>query len=146
LRDSAAAEDIVQESFLRLALESQVRRYPRQPRAWLYRVVRNLIISGARRAAVARRQSAQDPFADVVLESPEIHVPASERRRILAIAMEAGGPDGRTGLILAAQGYSGREIAEVLGRSEAATRTLMCRARGSVRRQLTSQEATHVAG
>ena len=33
LRDADAAEDIVQESFLRLALESQMRAYPRQARA-----------------------------------------------------------------------------------------------------------------
>lgn len=58
--------------------------------------------------------------------------------------MDAAGPDARTGLILAAQGYSGREIAEVLGRSEAATRTLMCRARRDIRRELTNQDAAYV--
>lgn len=146
LRDADAAEDIVQESFLRLALESQARRYPRQPRAWLYRVARNLIISGGRRATVARRQAARDRFDDVTRESPESAFLVSERRRTLGTAMEAVGPASRTGLILAAQGFSGREISEVLGRSDGATRTLLCRARRHVRDELAGQEAALLAG
>lgn len=144
LRDSSDAEDIVQESFLRLARESQIRQYPRQPGAWLHRVVLNLIISRARRAAIARRETARDQFSDLNPETPEMRFLASERRRILGSAMDMAGPDGRTGLILAAQGYSGREIAKVLGRSEAATRTLMCRARSNIRRELTTQDAAYV--
>jgi len=42
---------------------------------------------------------------------------------------------------MASQGYTGREIAVLLGRSEAATRTLMCRARGDLRRALAGQES-----
>ena len=35
----------------------------------------------------------------------------------------------RTALLLASRGLSGREVAAAIGRSEAATRTMMCRAR-----------------
>ncbi len=139
LRDSDAAEDIVQESFLRLHRESRTSRYPSQPRAWLYRVALNLIVSGARHSAVVRREAAQASFDDADPESPETSFLAAERRRSLDVAMEAARPDGRTGLMMAAHGYSGREIAEVLGRTEAATRTLLCRARRDVRRELTAQ-------
>lgn len=138
-RDSSAAEDVVQEAFLRLTLESQNRQYPSHPRAWLYRVALNLIVSGARHSAVVRRQAAQTAFEDADLESPETSFLASERRRSLSVALGATRPDGRTGLVLAAHGYSGREIAEVLGRTEAATRTLLCRARRDVRRKLIGQ-------
>ena len=144
LRDPAAAEDIVQEAFLRLALESRVRSYPCQPRAWLYRVALNLIVSGARRAATARRKAAEDGSEADVFDSPESQFLTSERRHSLGIAMDAAGPAGRAGLILAAQGFSGREIAEVLGRSEGATRTLLCRARRDVRRKLTAMDTAYL--
>ena len=45
--DAANAEDLVQEAFLRLLTESPL---PDSPKAWLYRVVRNLAIDHARRA------------------------------------------------------------------------------------------------
>ena len=44
--DAANAEDLVQEAFLRLLTESPL---PDSPRAWLFRVVRNLAIDQARR-------------------------------------------------------------------------------------------------
>ena len=44
--DAANAEDLVQEAFLRLLTESPL---PDSPRAWLYRVVRNLAIDQVRR-------------------------------------------------------------------------------------------------
>ena len=136
LRDVAAAEDLVQEAFVRLAAESQAWRKPRNQRAWLYRVVLNLVVSGTRRAAVARRRSTEIARDEITDQSPELYFMTSERNADLWAAMEAAGPVGRTGLILAAQGYSGREIAGVLGRSEGATRVLMCRARRDVRREL----------
>ena len=146
LRDPAAAEDLVQEAFIRLAVESQAWREPRNQRAWLYRVVLNLLISGARRAVVARRRSMEIARPEVTDESPEVCFVASERNADLRAAMHAAGPAGRTGLILAAQGYSGREIAQLLGRSEGATRVLIYRARRNVRRELMSQEAANPIG
>ena len=146
LRDPAATDDIVQECFLRLFLESRVRSYPSQPRAWLYRVALNLIVSGARRAATARRNATEDGPEAQVFDSPESQFLTSERRHTLGMAMDAAGPAGRAGLILAAQGFSGREIAEVLGRSEGATRTLLCRARREVRRELTVLETVPLVG
>jgi DNA-directed RNA polymerase specialized sigma24 family protein len=41
--------------------------------------------------------------------------------------------DARAALLMAAQGFTGREIATVLGRSEVATRTMMFRARQKLR-------------
>ena len=44
-----------------------------------------------------------------------------------------GGVD-RRALVLASQGYQVKEIAQSIGRSNGATRTLMCRARMKLRR------------
>jgi len=141
MRDADAAEDVVQEAFVRLVVESQARRSPRNPRSWLYRVVLNLIISRSRRAEVARRRSSILAFEEIGDESPETIVESLERSRALSATLRVVGADGRTGLILAAQGYSARDIAEVLGRSEGATRTLLCRTRQHVRRELTTLDA-----
>ena len=50
-------------------------------------------------------------------------------------------PVARTALLLAAEGFSGAEIAAAIGRSESATRTLLCRTRLRVRGRLESPEA-----
>ncbi len=141
LRDPVAAEDVVQEAFLRFARQVQVGRCPVSARAWLYRVVLNLIISGARHVDVERRRSTPASDDEGTFESPEVGILRSEWGLMLRSAMNAAGPDGRRSLILAAQGYSGREIATAIGRTESATRTLMCRARGRVRREFILQES-----
>ena len=137
--DPAAAEDVVQEAFIRLAIQARTSRNPTNPKAWLYRVVLNLIISESRRAEVARRRSQELASDEVLAVSPEAVILASEQNRALAAALHNLGATSRTSLLLAAQGYTGREIAAVLGRSEGATRTMSCRARQVVRRELTSQ-------
>jgi DNA-directed RNA polymerase specialized sigma24 family protein len=48
--------------------------------------------------------------------------------------------EARLGLMMAARGFSGREIAAALGRSEVATRTLLCRARQRLRNRLLQEE------
>jgi len=48
--------------------------------------------------------------------------------------------DARTCLLMAANGFSGREIADAIGRSELATRALICRARIRLRESLTEAD------
>jgi RNA polymerase sigma-70 factor, ECF subfamily len=141
MRDPVAAEDIVQEAYLRLAIEARADRYPLQPRAWLYRVARNLVISGARRDASARAHLLPNPDDGIDRETPESRFLASERTRIVELAMRDVGPRGRAGLRMASQGYSGREIAATLGSTELATRALLSRARSNLRRSLVLAEA-----
>jgi RNA polymerase sigma-70 factor (ECF subfamily) len=134
-RDVPTAEDIVQEAFVRLTFESRASRIPSNPRAWLYRVVLNLIISASRHREVARRRSPELVRHDVV-ESPEAGMLALERRAALLMGLQTLGTAGRTSLLLAAEGFTGREIADHLGRSEGATRTIICRARKALRSDL----------
>jgi RNA polymerase sigma-70 factor, ECF subfamily len=139
-RDRAVAEDLVQEAFTRLLGEARSGRMPEQPRPWLYRVAANLAVSRVRRVLSARRwfdrvgvpqlRSAQQ------IPSPEDALVRRETSGELAHMLDALRPDARTALLLAAEGFSGREIATAIGRSEDATRTLMCRARLQLRRQL----------
>lgn len=133
-----AAEDLVQESFLRLVREVQAGRSPDNVRAWLYRVCANLATSRGRRATVATRYL---PFlaSREVGETPEARHLRHELGAELTAAMAELSPDERTGLLLSAGGFHGPEIAEVLGRTHAATRTMLSRARLKVQARLSGE-------
>ncbi len=140
-RSPEVAEDVVQEAFLRLIRERSEGRAPTNTRAWLYRVCTNLVVSKARRRSVAERVL---PFlaSHDVAEGPEREYLRRDDQRHLANALAHLGPLERTALILASRGFSGREVAATIGKSETATRTLMCRARLKLRARLEREEAT----
>jgi RNA polymerase sigma-70 factor (ECF subfamily) len=136
-RDPDIAEELVQEAYLRLVREVQHRR-PDNIRAWLYRVTANLILSRGRRLSVSDRLS--HLFVDRgTPEEPEAAAIRHEGSGGLEAALGALSRDARTALLLAASGFSGVEIAATIGRSDAATRTLMCRARLRMREHLDVQ-------
>ncbi len=140
-RDAGAAEDIAQESFFRLCRELQRgAEPPGNVRAWLYRVAANLAVSRGRHAAVARRwldhaRSEEDQF-----EAPERTALRLERHSELQGVLDDLPRDQRVGLLMAAQGFSGHEIALALGRSDVSTRTMLCRARFRLRALLELDE------
>ena len=136
VRNPEAAEDVVHEAYLRLAIEHRAGRYPDNPRAWLYRVTANEIVSRARRAATAAKHLADQPDGFIDEESPERRYLSRETAIRLGSALRLANPRGRLGLVLAAEGYTGREIAQRLGGTELATRALLCRARKNIRREL----------
>jgi RNA polymerase sigma-70 factor (ECF subfamily) len=134
-RDREAAEDLLQESFVRLIVEADAGRMPTNPRAWLYRVIANLAISRGRRATTAQRQLGALAVGEAD-EGPEAELIERERRSDLDAVLGELGVDARTALVLAANGFNGLEIAEAIGRTGNATRTLMCRARLQLRERL----------
>jgi DNA-directed RNA polymerase specialized sigma24 family protein len=73
--------------------------------------------------------------------SPESAAIADETRRRLEAALATLSNDGRVAILLAANGFSGPEIATQLGRTPLAVRTLLCRARMQVRSQLEAEDA-----
>ncbi|MEP6638338.1 MAG: sigma-70 family RNA polymerase sigma factor [Chloroflexota bacterium] len=118
-------------------LEIEGDRPPRSLRAWLYRVVANLLITRGRHATFAQRQTSR------LVDRHEAAGPKSlyvdhERDADLDLALSELGHDARTALLMAADGFNGMEIAEAMGRSANATRTLMCRSRLQLRCRLDS--------
>jgi DNA-directed RNA polymerase specialized sigma24 family protein len=103
----------------------------------------NLVVSAARRRATAEARSLWTAAAaePVDLDTPERQCLAAERQQHVGSAMASVSPRARTGLLMAADGYSGREIALAIGRSETATRALLSRARRTVRASLAPLEA-----
>ncbi len=134
-RDPETAEDLVQEALLRLMLETDANGPPRNVRAWLHRVVANLAVSLGRRTTVSRRHTDALVRRDEP-DTPEDLVLDLEARSELAAALAILPDRARAALLLAASGYPGAEIAAAVGRSDTATRTMICRARLKVRSQL----------
>jgi len=131
-RDAAAAEDLAHEAFVRLLIESAAGRPPTHVRAWLFRVALNLVASGARHRDVASRR-AGDLVRREVAPSPEELLIEREASRSLADLLDGLPRDARDALLLTAHGYTGAEIARRIGRSELATRSLICRQRSRLR-------------
>jgi RNA polymerase sigma-70 factor, ECF subfamily len=138
-RNPGAAEDLVQETFLRLLREHRRGNPPADPRAWTFRVCTNLVRSRFRRRVVADRHQATlvaTAAGSETAESPESSVLRLEDHRELRTALAKLPDDVRCALMLSAEGFSGREIARTLGKSEGATRTLLWRGRLELRRLL----------
>ena len=134
-RDRDAADDIVGESFVRLIAELRRGRAPDQPRAWLHRVAANLVTDGGRRRQVFGRVAGRLVDRSHAAPADEALL-GWEFRHELREALGTLSVEARTALLLAAHGFSGREVAAALGRSELATRSLMWRARSDLRERL----------
>lgn len=134
-RDVCEAEDLAQEAYIRLAAALQGGFAPDEPSAWLYRVGRNLAISRRRHLSVAERRAVELPRAEAPAP-PDHTVIARETHRAVEAALGQLTPVERRAVLLAADGYRGAEVAGAIGRTGAATRTLLCRARAKLRGSL----------
>lgn len=134
-RDAEAAQDLAQETFLRLAREVGAGRIPDDVRAWLHRVGRNLAMSRGRHLQVVDRRNGELAQPGIQTGPEEA---AIENEAASAVAGLLGGlsASARHALLLAAYGVGGNEIAASIGRSPGATRTLLCRARTRVRDEM----------
>lgn len=136
VRNASAAEDLVHEAFARLVRQRAQNRMPDDPRAWLFRVCTNLALSGSRRRAIVDRWQhlvGRLVAMDNQEEAAEATVVRRERHAELMRALDGMPSDHRAALLLAAEGFTGREIAHILQRSEGSTRTTLWRARLALR-------------
>jgi RNA polymerase sigma factor (sigma-70 family) len=136
-RNPAVAEDLAHEAFLRLTREVDAGRTPDDIHAWLQRVATNLAMSRGRHLGVADRRSAELPVPEPD-GHPEVEAIKAELREALVAALDELPATDRRALLLAAQGYRGPEIAALIERTPAATRTLLCRARAKLRERMTT--------
>ena len=129
--DPATAEDIAQEAYLRLVIEIRAVGVPDNMGGWLWRVAHNLVVSRGRRLAVAERHRAE-LLPESMSTSPETIAIRAEAEREVLDALAELDTTGRTAVTMAAWGVTGPEIAQAIGRTDNATRTLLCRARARV--------------
>jgi RNA polymerase sigma-70 factor (ECF subfamily) len=145
-RDRSVAEDLLQETYVRLMKEAREGRSPLEVRGWLYRVASSLVIGRARRQTTASRwlgRNRRSEHEGMVPPAPESGALGRERATEMERVLEGLSADARLALLLSGQGFAGEEIAAAIGRSAAATRILLCRARARVRirRELFAEEA-----
>jgi RNA polymerase sigma factor (sigma-70 family) len=138
-RDADVAAEVTQEAFERLLREAQADRYPDVAGAWLYKTALNLAISRSRRAAVAQRLAPRLARCNEP-STPEAIVLDRERWRSIGEALAQLPATERMALLMVGQGKSGREIAEHLGKTHGATRTMLSRARRRLRGLLEGQD------
>jgi RNA polymerase sigma-70 factor (ECF subfamily) len=138
-RDPEAAADLTQEAFLRLHVVVGEGRPPDDIRAWLYTVASNLATSRGRRAQVAARHAAMLLEGDDTRSAEQLVVDR-ERDATLRVALASLSERDRELLLLAASGVTGPELAERLGRTQLATRTLLCRSRAKLRALVSAAE------
>jgi RNA polymerase sigma-70 factor (ECF subfamily) len=137
VRDDDAADDLVQETFLRFIRQIRETGTPANVGGWLHRVCANLIISRGRRQTIANRMKAVLVDRSVG-DSPEDHAIRSDESTRLRSGLAELPQDARVALLMAAAGFSPNEIGEAIGRSANATSTYICRARIRLREVLAS--------
>jgi RNA polymerase sigma-70 factor, ECF subfamily len=147
-RNSAAAEDLAQEVFLRVYRSRESYEASAKFTTWLYRIATNLAVNHARDTRHERPEvtvSLDEPDDDTgtTLELPDAALNAEQvmvrRERMLAIRgkVEALPEQQRMAVIMHKyQQMDYKQIAEVLKKSESATKSLLFRAYETLRDQL----------
>jgi RNA polymerase sigma factor (sigma-70 family) len=134
-RDSDETADVCQEVAVRLLLAARAGRLPEAPAAWMNRVAHNLVVSAARRRQTSERAAARIVERESVPSTEDLFV-AHERDDAIRLALDSARADDRRAMVMAASGFRTAEIADRIGRTELATRALLCRARGRMRDRL----------
>jgi RNA polymerase sigma-70 factor (ECF subfamily) len=143
LRDDAAAEDVLQEAYLRAYGSSGSFRGESKLSTWLIRIVANEALM-RRRKEVRRAQvvAIQPGFEETMDdgESPQRDAERREMRRLLEQKIDALPDAFRTVFVMRAlEELSVEETAEVLGIPEATVRTRFFRARSLLRDSLSRE-------
>jgi RNA polymerase sigma-70 factor, ECF subfamily len=128
----ALAEDLTQETFLAAVRELKKGRRPDTPIPWIYGIARHKLLDHYR-----RRERAERALSTVDAEVDGVAVeagPDSGHERFVA-ALDAVPASQRAALVLHhLDGFSMREVADLLGKSEKAVESLLGRGRESLRR------------
>ena len=134
LADRPTAEDLLQETFLRVYLHRETYRPTAAFRTWLFTIARNLAFDHLRRGGIAWENPAdKDQFAEIpdASPSPLRHVEAAEQ---LEDALRQLPPGQREVLLLSRYaGLSHAEIVQVTGSSPEAIRVALHRALSRLR-------------
>jgi RNA polymerase sigma-70 factor (ECF subfamily) len=147
-RNTAAAEDLAQEVFLRVYRSRHTYEASAKFTTWLYRIATNLAVNHARdtrheRPEVMVSLDEPDEETGTTLDVPDAAVTAEEslvrRERLLAIRAKVEALPERQKLAVIMHKYQQmdyKQIADVLKLSESATKSLLFRAYETLREQL----------
>ena len=133
LRNTADAEDAVQETYLRVLRHRDNLGEIRDPRVWLVRIVWNVVLDRKRRA---KTRPETDDVADLARLLPAMDLSAEERvasaqhhAAVLRAVDQLPAKEQRVLILSAFEELSSVEIAQVLGTTESTVRSRLFRAR-----------------
>jgi RNA polymerase sigma-70 factor (ECF subfamily) len=129
--DPDFAKDIVQETFLSIAGKALPDGTQDFSKAWLYQLARNLARSGMRKShrrwKLLRAQTHAVPIASPS-PPPDVDAEREQARYAVRRALAALSEKERTVLLMREEGFTHREIAQVVGTSTGSIGTMFARA------------------
>ena len=143
--DHDRAADITQDTFIKAYRKLDTVTEATSTRSWLYRIATNTAIDDMRRRRLLVRASDDDDQPAFANEpdrgpGPEAQVMAGTLDERVQRALMTLRPNHRQCLLLSdLEDMAPQQIGEVMGISYAAVRTLLCRARGEMRRALAAE-------
>ena len=133
LRNTADAEDAVQETYLRVLRHRDSLHEIREPRVWLVRIVWNVVLDRKRRV---KTRPETDDIADLARMLPASGLTAEERavsverhEHVLLAVRQLPEKEQRVLMLSAFEELSSVEIAQILGTTESTVRSRLFRAR-----------------
>jgi RNA polymerase sigma-70 factor (ECF subfamily) len=143
-RNAAEAEDVVQETFLRVLRHQEKLSEVRDPRVWLVRITWNLVLDRKRRTKTRPEMQDIDDLARNLpageLSADDALIASQRHARILRLIDELPAKERQVLLLSAIEELSTVEIAEVLSTTESTVRSRIFRARRALAAML-EQEA-----
>ncbi|HEX2140949.1 MAG TPA: sigma-70 family RNA polymerase sigma factor [Candidatus Limnocylindria bacterium] len=139
--DADRAADITQDTFIKAYRKLDSLTDESSTRSWLYRIATNTAIDEMRRRRwIAPRGDDEPPDRADERPGPEAQVMAGTLDDRIQRALMRLRPNHRQCLVLSdVEDMSAQQIGEVMGLSYGAVRTLLCRARGEMRRLLAKE-------
>ena len=140
--DPDRAADITQDTFIKAYRKLDTLADQGSARSWIYRIATNTTIDETRRRRFLLPRSDEESRHDRPdpRPGPEAEVIAASLDDRIQRALTKLRPNHRQCLILSdIEDMSSQQIGEVMGMSHGAVRTLLCRARGEMRRELAKE-------
>ena len=135
VKNSATAEDIMEDAFVRLLLKSKTFTEEEQLRAYLYKIVRNRCLDYLR--AQKRWLPLEDYTERVVGEGLENALEKRERHRQVCVAIEKLPKEYKEALLLSYfNGLSAQELCDAMGKTQKQAYNLLSRAKKALGKQL----------
>ena len=139
--DADAADDVAQEAFVRY-LDRDIQGEPKAVRVWLFKVATHLIRDRVRTTDNRRRLLVENPVTPSAGIRPDEAAERNERVQAVRQVLEALDPRDRQMLLMREEGFSYKEVAEVVGVAATSVGTLLARAQ---RRFATTFTSMHEA-
>lgn len=145
VRHSEDAEDIVQETYVRVLRHAGKMQEIRDPRVWLIRIAWNLALDRKRRR---KTFSVDDDAANIMLRLPNNELPADKalaasqgHARLLRMMDSLPAKERQVLVLSAMQELSTVEIAKVLKTTESTVRSRLFRARQRMRERIEADQS-----